>query len=65
MRKLIADVLRVFVGVLDPPIKADAKEEPKTSVPLKPGSVDDLPKPASAIELHDTSWDRSFGGNYL
>lgn len=63
MRKLIADLLRVFVQRLDP--SAEAKDKKKTSVPMKPSSIDNLAKPTAAIDVPEVAWNKSGWGNYL
>ncbi len=65
MKKLIAELLRVLVSRLDPLAEESKEEERKTSVPIKPGSIDDLPKPKAAIDLPEVAWNKSGWGNYL
>ena len=65
MRRLMADLLRVFIERLDPPAKASDKEEQqKTSVPIKPGEIRKLKEPTS-VKSHRDRWPYHDSGMYL
>ena len=65
MKRLIADLLRVFVRKLDPPIKASEEEkQQKNSVPLKPGEIGELSKPTN-LQSDSYQWPFYNGGMYL
>lgn len=61
----MADLLRVFIQRLDPPVKeADEEEQQKTSVPMKPGKIGDLSEPTS-VGSHRERWPYYDSGMYL
>ena len=65
MKQLIADLLRVLVRKLDPPVKASDDEEPgKSSVPMKPGEIGELGKPTN-LQSDSYQWPFYNGGMYL